>query len=143
MSDLIINNNGDLDVIETSGRAIDEGRVVKALYDLNTTDNYISDLIIKAVQTPRGNITIVVPNLDTADIVDSSYGSSIYRELSEGITLNFLSRVKSHIIDTLQTANLLVRVLDIQVGMVDPYTIQLNITYGDNTPNTFIRVSVQ
>lgn len=142
MSDLILNKNGDFEVVETSSKAIDEGRVVEALYDLNTTEDYISDLIIKAVKTPRGNITITVPNIDNINLVDETYGSSIYRELSEGITLNFLSRVKSHIINTLETANLLVRVVDITVGMVDSYTIQLNIIYGDNTPSTFIRITV-
>lgn len=142
MSDLILNENGDFEVVETSSRAVDEGRVVEALYDLNTTEDYISDLIIKAVKTPRGNITITVPNIDHINLVDETYGSSIYRELSEGITLNFLSRVKSHIINTLETANLLVRVVDITVGMVDSYTIRLNIIYGDNTPSTFIRITV-
>lgn len=142
MSDLIIDTNGDFEVIEISSKAIDEGREVKALYDLNATDDFVGDLIIKAIKTPKGNITISLPNIDSVTLVDFNYGSNIYRELSEGITLNFLSRVKSHIINTLQAANLLVRVIDISVGMLDPYTIQLHIVYGDNTPSTFIRISV-
>jgi len=142
MSDLILNNQGDLDVVQRASRVTDTGRTVKALYDLNTTENYLTDLIIKAVKTPRGNITVSVVQPDGITIVDSNFGSNIYRELSEGITLNFLSKVKSHIIDTLRTANLLVNIVDITVGMVDAYTIQLNIIYGDSTPSTFIRLTV-
>ena len=142
MSDLLLNNQGDLDVVQRANRVTDTGRTVEALYDLNTTEDFLTDLIIKAVKTPRGNITVSVPQPDGITIVDSNFGSNIYRELSEGITLNFLSKVKSHIIDTLRTANLLVNIIDITVGMVDAYTIQLNIIYGDNTPSTFIRLTV-
>lgn len=142
MSDLILNNQGDLDVVQTSSRASDSGRTVKALYDLNTTNDYLTDLIIKAVKTPRGNITVSVSEVDGVTLVDNTFGSNIYRELSEGITLNFLSRVKSHVVDTLTTANLIVSVVDIIVGMVDPYTIQLNIIYGDNSPSTFIQLTL-
>lgn len=142
MSDLILNEQGDFDVVQVASRVTDSGRTVKALYDLNTTRDFLTDLIIKAVKTPRGNITASVPDPEGVTLVDNNYGSNIYRELSEGITLNFLSRVKSHIIDTLRTANLLVNIIDITVGMVDSYTIQLNIIYGDNTPSTFIRIAV-
>lgn len=142
MSDLTLNNEGDLQVVQTSSKASDSGRAVIALYDLDTSQDYLTDLITKAVKTPRGNITVVVPELDGITLVDNTFGSNIYRELSEGITLNFLSRVKSHIIDTLTTANLLVNIIDITVGMVDPHTIQLNIIYGDNTPSTFIQLTL-
>ena len=141
MTDLKLNDQGDLDVVQTSSRVTDSGRAVKALYDLNITDDYITDLIKKAVKTPRGNITVVVSEMDGVTLVDNTFGSNIYRELSEGITLNFLSRVKSHIIDTLTTANLLVNIVDITLGMLDPYTIQLNIIYSDNSPSTFIQLT--
>jgi hypothetical protein len=142
MSDLVLTNQGDFQVLEVSTQATDQGRSIASLYDLGTTEDYIADLIIKAVKTPRGNITETVPEIDGVTLIDANYGSSLYRELSEGITLNFLSRVKSHIISTLQTANLLVNIIDVVVGMVDPYTIQLNIVYGDNTPSTFIQLSI-
>ena len=142
MSDLVLNNQGDLEVIQSSSAVNTPSRTEDAIYDLSTSEDFITDLIIKAVKTPRGNITISVPEADSITLLDINFGSNIYRELSEGITLNFLSRVKSHIIDTLRAANLLVNVIDMTVGMVDSYTIQLNIIYGDNTPSTFIRLTV-
>lgn len=142
MSDIVLNNQGDLDIIQLSSQIVNDNITVESFYDLNTTEDFITDLIIKAIKTPKGNITASVPRPEGVILIDDDFGSNIYRELSEGITLNFLTRVKSHILNTLQTANLLLNILDITVGMLDSYTIQLNIIYTDNTPSTFIRLTI-
>jgi hypothetical protein len=131
MSDLVLNTEGDIKVTQKSNAAVFDNRVIDGEFDIETTNNFIKDLVVKAIKTPKGKITLFV--LDTEDILikDSNYGSDIYRELSEGITLNFLSRVKSHITQSLINANLNNNIKDIQIGVVNSNTIQLIINYAD------------
>ena len=52
MSDLKLTNDGDLEVVKISDNGVEnDTTIISALYDLNTTENYVKDLIIKAVKT--------------------------------------------------------------------------------------------
>lgn len=136
MSDLILNNEGDLKITQKSINGFIEDIFISETFDLATTNNYQKDLILKAIKTPKSYITLFV--LDQQDILikDKEYGSEIYKELSEGITLNFLSRVKSHITNSLITANLNNNIKDIQIGLTSSNSIQLTINYTDyNIPD--------
>lgn len=143
MSDLKLTNEGDLEVVKISDSGVENNTTtISALYDLNTTENYIKDLIIKAIKTPKGYLTIPIRKKEDILFYDINYGSEIYKELSEGLTLNFLSRVKTHILEALKVANLLININQVQVAALNTSTIQLNITYFDNTPNTIIQLNL-
>jgi len=142
MSDLIINDNGDINIIQATETVSDNGRTIPATFDLEVTNNTLPLAIKRAIQTPFGYIE--QPSLSEGNItfIDSNYGSLIYNELSEGITLNLLSRIKSHITNSLRVAGYLVNIADIQLSVVDTYTIQLYITYTDNNLPTNITLEL-
>ena len=143
MTDIRLDLNGDLEIKNTASSNTNLiGEIIPTIYDLNTTNTFIKDLILKAVKTPRGNITLAIPQPEDIMFFDINYGSEIYQELSEGLTLNFLSRIKNHIINALNTAGLSLNINQIEVGALNTNTIQLNISYTDNTPNTFISLNL-
>lgn len=143
MTDIKLDLNGDLEIKNIATSNINLiGETIKATYDLNTTDIFIKDLILKAVKTPKGNITLGIAQPEDIIFFDINYGSEIYKELSEGLTLNFLSRIKNHIINALNIAGLSLNINQIDVGALNTNTIQLNISYTDNTPNTFISLNL-
>jgi len=143
MSDLKLNIEGDLEVVKRSNSEIENNNyVINAVYDLNSTTNYTKDLIIKAIKTPKGRITLHLLKEDDIVLYDIEYGSDIYRELSEGLTLNFLSRVKSHVIQALTNAKLNNTVAQVKIGAINSNTIQLNVMYTDNTPSSSIQLSI-
>lgn len=142
MSDLKLTNEGDLEVVNLANEAYNGNNVISSLYDLNISDNYIKDLILKAIKTPKGYLTLPIQVEEDILFYDLNYGSEIYKELSEGLTLNFLSRVKSHILESLKAANLMLNIDQVQVGAINNNTVQLNITYFDNTPNTVIQLNI-
>lgn len=143
MTDIKLDLNGDLEIKNIATSNINLiGETIEATYDLNTTDIFIKDLILKAVKTPKGNITLGIAQPEDIIFFDINYGSEIYKELSEGLTLNFLSRIKNHIINALNIAGLSLNINQIDVGALNTNTIQLNISYTDNTPNTFISLNL-
>lgn len=142
MSDLVLNSEGDLKITQKSNASFIDNNPIGALFDLTTTKNYQKDLIIKAIKTPKGKLTIFVLNNDNIIIKDKEYGSDIYKELSEGITLNFLTRVKSHVTQSLINANLNNNIKDIQIGVTSSNTVQLIINYTDYNISDTIELNI-
>lgn len=143
MSDLVLNNDGDLTIIQRSAEAVYNNEVTSnALFDLQTTESYKKDLVLKAIRTPRGKITMFILNEANVFIKDNEYGSDIYRELSEGITLNFLSRIKTHITQSLINAKLRNNIQDIAIGVRNSSTLEIKITYSDNTITDNLQIRI-
>lgn len=142
MSDLILNDQGDLQIYKKSEDAQNDGVTQAAEYELAITNDYIGDLIKRTLMTPIGHITIIEYQDSKLVLKDNNYGSFLYRELSEGLTLNFLSRVKSHILRSLTTAGLQTNLQNVQVGLATPSSIQIQIIYSDNTAPTFLEIDI-
>lgn len=142
MSDLIINKNGDLGSSKIKDLVVSNTQTIESIYDLTSTENYITTLIRRAIETPKGHITAPTISLETIEFVDQDFGSDIYKELSEGITVNFLARVKKHILISLEKAKLSAYISSVTVNMTNAYTVELNVSYTNNTPNTFIRIEI-
>lgn len=142
MTDLIINQEGDINIVQLTQEVSDEGRTIRPSFDVESTNDTIATSIKRAIQTPLGHLEVAALTKDNIMFVDANYGSLIYRELSEGITLNLLSRIKRHITDSLKTAGHLVNIADLQLSVVDTYTIQLYITYTNNTTPTIIALDI-
>lgn len=142
MSDLILNEEGDLTVIQKSNNVYQEDVLISGIFDLEKTDNYTKDLIVKAIKTPKGKISLFILEEFNILIKDKEYGSEIYRELSEGITLNFLSRVKAHITQSLINANLNNNIGEVRVGVRNSSTIELNISYTDSSRIDNLQIAI-
>lgn len=145
MADLILTKEGDLKVEQLNETLLDQGRILNAEYDLAREQNNLSLLIRRAIETPKGHIAEYSLLPRDIEVINENYGSLIYQELSEGITLNFISRVKSHINESLRVAGLLnsVRNVTVSVGESNFYQININITFTDQTPPTTITVNLQ
>lgn len=142
MSDLVLTNEGDLSIIKRSNNVFSEGVLTEGIFDLEKTNSYTKDLVMKAIKTPKGTISLFVLQELNILIKDANYGSEVYKELSEGITLNFLSRVKAHITQSLINANLNNNVADILVGVQNYNTIQLIISYTDSNQRDNIQINI-
>lgn len=143
MSDLIINKEGDIEIYQVKEIVSSEDTTLTAINDLASTEKTLATLIRRAIETPRGYIGQPVISTLSIEYIDNTFGSDIYRELSEGITLNFLARVKTHIINSLNTANLGTYIDNVMVNMTDAYTVSLDISYTNNIPNTQITFNIQ
>jgi hypothetical protein len=142
MSDLVLTNEGDLSIIKRSNNIFSEEVLTEGIFDLEKTNSYTKDLVMKAIKTPKGTLSLFVLQELNILIKDANYGSEVYRELSEGITLNFLSRVKAHITQSLINANLNNNIADILVGVQNYNTIQLIISYTDSNQRDNIQINI-
>jgi hypothetical protein len=113
----------------------------EAYYDLVTERNTLTTRLRRALQTPLGNISIYALAEGGVDIVDDLYGNNIYKELSEGLTLNFISRVRNHTINAITRAGLRQNIDSVQVNVLDSHTVQIHVTYTNNNAPTIIPIT--
>ena len=129
-------SSGELTVIE------DTTLGEPAVYEMGVTSDNTTTLLKRALQTPIGHLTMFSLQDETINLVDNLYGNDVYKELSEGLTLNFIARVRNHIINAINRANLQNKVSDVQVSVSDNHTIQIHVFYTDNTPTTVIPIRI-
>ena len=134
MSDIKLSTNGDLQLIKLSS----SNNIVS---DVAQERNMLPILLKRALLSPKGYITIYEIKNSELSLKDSNYGNSIYQELSEGITLNLLSRIKSHIVSAITEANLNQSVESIDLNVVEAHTIQILINYT-NGSNNIIEINI-
>lgn len=135
MADLKLSTKGDLQLIQLNS----QNKIVK---DVVEDPDVLQLLLKRALTTPKGYLTITEINNNLLKFKDNSYGNDIYKELSEGLTLNFLSRVKIHIQNALSEANLDSNIDNIQLNVLEAHTIQILITYTNSSENNIIEVAV-
>jgi hypothetical protein len=144
MADLKLNDQGDLELIKLTGNSTTIPEQIignEVLYEVTASYNYLTDLIKRALQTPIGNISIYTMTDGNLSIVDDLYGNFIYQELSEGLTINLISKIRVHIIEALKRANLTNKVNSVEVSILDSQTIQIFVSYTGNTPSTLIPIT--
>jgi hypothetical protein len=139
--DIKLNDVGDLELIEIESNSI-ENKSRKERYDLSLTRDNRDIRLKRALKTPLGYIGIYVLGLEGVEIVDELYGNDIYSELSEGLTLNLISRIRSKIIDAISRAKLDVNVREISVGVLDPHTVSVNIVYNGSSDSTSLLLNL-
>lgn len=135
MADLKLSTKGDLQLIQLNS----QNKIVK---DVVEDPDVLQLLLKRALTTPRGYLTITEINNNLLKFKDNNYGNDIYKELSEGLTLNFLSRVKIHIQNALSEANLDSNIDNIQLNVLEAHTIQILITYTNSSENNIIEVAI-
>lgn len=111
------------------------------LYDLVLDRNTLTERLKRALQTPFGYISMYVTAEGGISIVDDLYGNNIYKELSEGLTLNFISRVRNHTINAIERAGLTQNVDSVQVNVLDSHTVQIYVTYTNSNAPTIIPIT--
>lgn len=134
MADIKISSNGDFQLIKLSK----EGTITQ---DLVEERELLPLLLKRALTTPKNYLTIT--ELKNGELVfkDREYGNNIYRELSEVLTVNFLSRVKQHTVEALEQAGLNQDIRDIQLNVLESHTVQILITYS-NGNNNLINIQI-
>ena len=110
-------------------------------YDLVLDRDTVTERLVRALQTPFGYISIYVLSQGGVDIVDDLYGNNIYKELSEGLTLNFISRVRNHTVNAIERAGLAQNVDSVQVNVLDSHTVQIHVTYTNSNAPTIIPIT--
>ena len=135
MADIKISSNGDLQLIKLTSN----NRIIN---DVVEERNLVNVLLKRALTTPKGYITIPEIVEGELSFKDGSYGNNIYKELSEGLTLNFISRVKQHVIEALNEANLNRNIKSVQLNVTDTQTIQILVTYTNSNDNNIIELNI-
>ena len=134
MADIKLDSKGDLQLIKlTKGNNI--------VNDVPLETNIVNLLLKRALLSPFGHLTITELIEGTLLLKDNEYGNRIYEELSEGLTINFLSRVRSHTIQAIQNANLSTSVDTVDVTIIGAHTIQILVQYT-NGKNNIIELTV-
>lgn len=134
MTDIKLNEDGDLQLIKRSNKDTDNNIVLesnryKEEYDLLDEEDLVRVLLERALRTPKGHITIYDLTEGNIRLRDNLFGNDIYRELSEGLTLNFIARARGHIEEAIQIAGLKEIVSDVSIAVIDSHTIQIFISY--------------
>ena len=110
-------------------------------YELVLDRNTLTQRLRRALETPFGYISMYVLTEGGVSMVDDLYGNNIYKELSEGLTLNFISRVRNHTISAIERAGLAQNVDSVQVNVLDSHTVQIHVTYTNSNAPTIIPIT--
>lgn len=97
-------------------------------YELVEEKDELYVLLRRAVQTPLSFLGRTIIDDKGINIVDDNFGNSIYGELSEGITINFITRVKQHIVNAIDSLKLDVGVTDVHISLIDELNSSVNIS---------------
>lgn len=117
------------------------GEVEKGVFDLVLeSEDYLTSLIKKALITPLNYIGRYVIDKGDLDIIDYNFGNAIYQELSEGLTINFISRIKQHVTKAIEELNstnnknfFTVNIAGITVDLVDFESVDIKVFLEDST----------
>lgn len=134
MADIKISSNGDLQTIKLTNKNT-------IVTDLVEERDVLNLLLKRALLSPKGHITITEISNNELSLKDKEYGNRIYEELSEGLSINFLSRVRSHVTEAIENANLTNMVTSIEVNVLDKSSIQILVLYSNGT-NNIIRLNL-
>lgn len=135
MADIKLTEKGDLQLINLASQT-------KTVKDVALERNVTSLLLKRALLSPKGYITITELRDGQLFLKDSEYGNRVYEELSEGLTINFLSRVRGHVIEAINAANLNASVESVDVNIIDvAQTVQILIVYTNGT-NSIIELNI-
>lgn len=117
----------------------EDGDLQLGQYDNNSTDfvmlengEEILPLLKRALQTPKGYITQYHIELEAVRKYNFEYGNNIYRELSENISAQLLTRVRNHIIDAVRVARLDAQVRDIKIQIFNLRTLNVFVLFNNN-----------
>ena len=119
---------GDLSITEFDSD--DESN--QTTYDLSLLDeeDSISRLVRRALETPFAYIGQYIIDARGISNLDGDFGNAIYRELSENININFISRARNHVSSALSFISSEIELLDLRIEIPDMYTVQITATYS-------------
>ncbi len=120
MEDILL-ENGDLVILKSQDN-----------YEFEVDKDVVGSLIKRALQTPIGHIRISVIDNKELRLIDADFGDEIYKELSEGITINFISRVRQHILNAIKKIDIDLDVRDVSVGVIEDNKINIVLYFEDN-----------
>ena len=117
----------------------EDGDLQLGLYDTNSTDfvlaekgDELSALLKRALQTPLGYIGQFQIDLEAVRKYNFQYGNNIYKELSENLSGQLLTRVRSHIVNAVRVAELEAQIQDVRIQIQDMRTLNIYVVFSDN-----------
>lgn len=113
-----------------------------AMFDITEEEDDITLRLKRALKTPVGYLSMYYLTDSDVEVYDSLYGNAVYQELSEGLTLNFLARVRTHVGDAIRRAGLTAKIKEIDVGILDSHTVQIYISYTDSINPTVVPIII-
>lgn len=122
MIDIQLSSSGDLVINKTK-----EGG-----YEFEIDRNPALNLLKRVVQTPKGYISRCVLDKEGLRLIDKELGSELYKELSEGLTINFISRIRNHILKSIKEIDMKVNIVDIRVSVTGLQTVGIDIHFEDD-----------
>jgi phage baseplate assembly protein W len=128
-------NKGDLSILVVEDKKYD--------VDIEEYKTTLKKLIDRAIKTKLGDLGIVTIK-DGVEIVDYGYGNAIFFELSEPLTISWLSRARQHITSALSFLPNTVEVLSVQVSPQSSNTVNINviIRFNNETINSIVTLYI-
>lgn len=124
MADIALNSEGDLQLALYDNNSVD--------FDLLTGGDELKLLLKRALETPKGYITQFQIQSESVRKYNSRYGNDIYKELSENVSAQLLTRIRSHILNAVRVAQIQVRIQDVRIQIQDLRTLNVFIVFSDN-----------
>lgn len=108
-------------------------------YDLGlTTKVETSELLLRrAIKSPHGYISRYVLDGTGLNKTDVNHGNRIYEDLSEGMTISTIAKIKSHVNQAAQYAPE-VQVSNIEISVPNLDSLEIAINYNINNESKFI-----
>ena len=97
-------------------------------YDLYVSDDQeLYKLILRAVETPFEYIGRYVMHKEGLVGIDYEFGDAVYEELSEGLTVTLVSRIKNHIRDAINKVTSDIDIDEIILSIPNFDTVEVSI----------------
>lgn len=108
-------------------------------YDLGLITKAESNelLLRRAIKSPYGYIARYVIDGAGLNNLDTNHGNKIYEDLSEGMTINTIAKIKSHINQAAQVASE-VQVSNVEISLPNLDTLEIAINYTIDNNSKFI-----
>lgn len=101
---------------------------VEGSIDLVLDSNAEKSLLKRVLQTPLSSLGRYVIDSQGVKEIDREFGNGVYKELSEGLTINLIARIKRHIVEAVSYVKKDIQIRDIDVYQIDINTVQIDIT---------------
>ena len=101
-------------------------------YDIEIEDEVtaIRHLVRRAVETPLGYIGRYIIDTNGISNLDGLFGNAIYSRLSEGLTVNLVSRIRQDIEEAISFVSSEIRLDLIRVNVVSFDTVEVKVEYA-------------
>lgn len=128
-------NKGDISILLTEDSSYN--------VDIEEYKDTLKKLVNRAIKTKIGTLGVVTTR-NGVEIIDYGYGNAIFFELSEPLTVSWLSRCREHIIAALSFLPDAVEVVSVQISPQNSNTVNINVilNFNNETINSIVTLYI-